>query len=197
MKKLFLLLVLAYPLISVAQHDDIYFVPTKKSANSEEQTTDRTASVVQNVEENSSSYFMDEDEYNRRYTSSSNVAPAEEYEYEEYVAEEKNPTRTYVLSDDEDYRYTTRLVRFHSPRSVLLSSPWYWDTIGYNNWTIYDNGLYWDIYPDDYYYYPSWSWGYHSPYYYNWGYWNGCGYYGYNYYWWHNHHHHHRPRRRV
>ena len=30
MKKLFLLLVLAYPLISVAQHDDIYFVPKKE-----------------------------------------------------------------------------------------------------------------------------------------------------------------------
>ena len=202
-----MIILLLAPVALLAQINDIYFVPTKKSAKSVEQTQTTEEDVVQNVEENSSSsYFMDEDEYNRRYTSSLNrVSADEEYEYEEspteYSNDSESVTRSYTISDNEDYKYSTRLVRFHSPGSTLLRSPWYWDVVysgGINNWTIYDDGIYWDIYTDDWYYYsPSWSWGYYSPYYrgwYNsWGYWNNHWYYGYNHCWGHHWHNHYYP----
>ena len=190
MRKLLTIVWLLAPLTLLAQINDIYFVPTKKSAKEEVQNVATTIIEQQIVEENSSMSLRDEDEYNRRYSSSYTVAPEQESDDYEYADEEQVVTRSYSISDDEDYKYASRLVRFHSPGRVLLSSPWYWDVVynsGYSNWTIYDDGTYWDIYTDDWFYRPSWSWSYYSPYYYAgcynpWGYWNGF---------WNHHYHNH------
>ena len=98
MKKLFLLLVLAYPLISVAQHDDIYFVPKKeKKTVVESKARDNSFVGLDDVEQ---SVYEDVDEV---YTTS------ESFDY-----------------SDDDFRYSTRIVRFRSPHT-LVGSTFYWD----------------------------------------------------------------------
>lgn len=173
MKKLFLLLVLAYPLISVAQHDDIYFVPKKeKKTVVESKARDNSFVGLDDVEQ---SVYEDVDEI---YTTS------ESFDY-----------------SDDDFRYSTRIVRFRSPHT-LVGSTLYWDLTynsGINDWMVYDDGYYLDIYPtysNPVYYYPRrshywWGWDnwYHHDFYWSHNYWhyNHC----YPTYHWNMHHHHH------
>ena len=88
--------------------------------------------------------------------------------------------------ENDDFRYSTRIVRFRSPRSAVSSSL-YWDltyNCGINDWLVYDDGYYLDIYPTYsnslyYYYRPS----------YNWWVWDHWYYHGYNWnynYWGHH-----------
>ena len=200
----FLLMMMLIPVGTMAQVDDLYYVPKKKQAQKEVKVTTSSnvvkvtpATVVTpqngtNVRVAKKSNIvngMDEDEYNRRsvptYTEEQEYAEEEVYEYSDEPAD--------------DYTYSSRIVRFHSPRrAVMLSSPLYWDVVynsGLNNWTIYDDGIYWDVYTDygyttyyssPWYYSPSWSlhWGHRWGLSFGWGYsswyWN-LGY----------HHHHH------
>ena len=173
MKKLFLLLVLAYPLISVAQHDDIYFVPKKeKKTVVESKARDNSFVGLDDVEQ---SVYEDVDEV---YTTS------ESFDY-----------------SDDDFRYSTRIVRFRSPHT-LVGSTFYWDLTynsGINDWMVYDDGYYLDIYPtysNPVYYYPRrshywWGWDnwYHHDFCWSHNYWhyNHC----YPTYHWNMHHHHH------
>lgn len=173
MKKLFLLLVLAYPLISVAQHDDIYFVPKKeKKTVVESKARDNSFVGLDDVEQ---SVYEDVDEV---YTTS------ESFDY-----------------SDDDFRYSTRIVRFRSPHT-LVGSTLYWDLTynsGINDWMVYDDGYYLDIYPtysNPVYYYPRRShywWGWDNWYHHdfcwshNYLHYNHC----YQTYHWNMHHHHH------
>ena len=173
MRKLFLLLVLAYPLISVAQHDDIYFVPKKeKKTVVESKARDNSFVGLDDVEQ---SVYEDVDEI---YTTS------ESFDY-----------------SDDDFRYSTRIVRFRSPHT-LVGSTLYWDLTynsGINDWMVYDDGYYLDIYPtysNPVYYYPRrshywWGWDnwYHHDFCWSHNYWhyNHC----YPTYHWNMHHHHH------
>ena len=173
MKKLFLLLVLAYPLLSVAQHDDIYFVPKKeKKTVVESKARDNSFVGLDDVEQ---SVYEDVDEV---YTTS------ESFDY-----------------SDDDFRYSTRIVRFRSPHT-LVGSTLYWDLTynsGINDWMVYDDGYYLDIYPtysNPMYYYPRrshywWGWDnwYHHDFCWSHNYWhyNHC----YPTYHWNMHHHHH------
>lgn len=166
MRKLFLLLVLVYPLVSFAQHDDIYFVPKKE----------KKVVVSVSARENS---FVGLDETEVAVCEYDDDEAVEEYYSDEYY--------------DEDYTYSTRIVRFRSPHR-LIGSDLYWDlryNCGINDWLLYDNGYYIDIYPtynNPMFYWsgtPYYMWGWnmtYNPYYYWDHYWGG-----YNHYW------HHRP----
>ena len=180
MKNFALLLLMLLPVGMYAQVDDMYFVPKKKAKT----TVVDNGSVTFSSQESFhvSGETMDVDAYNRRYSDGDN------YEYE------GDDVQYSDYSDDADYVYSSRIVRFHSPRRVMLSSPLYWDVVyigGGSNWVIYDDGIYWDYYPTySSWYYPSWSWSYSifSPYYYGWNsYWH---HHNYHYSWWHHNHYH-------
>lgn len=195
MKKLFTLIIGAsIAITSVAQEDDVYFVPTKKTK--ETQKTQDAPSYIydsnQSIEQNTfdydnwaeGQYFSDEeiDKYNRM-----NVSEESAVYDSVQLSEEK------YANESADGTYTSRLVRFHSPRlGVYVSSPYYVDY--YDLW-------YTPWYYDPFYYSPYWygyGWyrypwyGYHScwDWCYGWGPIWGCGYYP-NYWWGHHHHHHH------
>ncbi len=184
---------LALPIGMAAQVDDLYYVPTKKKAKKEikaapakteaviiDKTNNAGGTQITRLNNNGDRFVngRSEDEYNRR-------VPAGEYS-EEVISEEDT---TYIEegTGETDYTYSTRIVRFHSPRrSTILSSPLYWNVVyesEANNWTIYDDGVYWDVYPEYTYttmyshpwHYPSWSW--------NWNY--GYAYFGWHYSPWH------------
>ena len=87
MRKFVLLFVLAYPLVSMAQRNDIYFIPKK-------------AETIVILEDEDPCY---EDEY----------------------VEENYADDSYVY-DEDDFRYSTRIVRFRNTNSCL-GSPLYWD----------------------------------------------------------------------
>ena len=167
-----LLLSLVLSAVAYAQVDDIYFVPKKEKKVAVERTNDiyddyDTGVGIANT--------IDDDVYNRRVNVLEESVDDEEYEESD------------LFADEDEYEYSSRIVRFHSPHRVIVSSPWYWDVVytsGSNNWVIYDDGIYWDLYPSYYssWYYPHWSWSMS---------WCG-GYYGWHFgynNWWHHHHH--------
>ena len=162
MKNYLLLLVLACPLMSLAQHDDIYFVPKKE----------KKVIVASSAKDNS-------------FVGLGDTEQTVDYDVDEIY----NTDESYEYAD-EDFRYSTRIVRFRSPHTLIGSSI-YWDLTynsGINDWMVYDDGYYLDIYPTyngPVYYYPRMS-----NYWWGWNRWNHYDYcWDYNY-WWHGHHHH-------
>lgn len=177
-----LVMMLVVAIGAQAQVDDMYFVPKKKNVKTVEEDSSYSFETTQ---ERFTTPERDADEYNRRRSvSDTSDNYDEEYGDEEYT------------SDDEDteYLYSSRIVRFHNPHRVIVSSPWYWDVVytsGVDNWVVYDDGIYWEVYPTySSWYYPSWSWSYgwaHYPYY--WGpYTCWSGWYA-SPHWWHHHYH--------
>ena len=172
MKKFVLILMSVFPFVASAQFDDIYFVPEKE----------KKVVVASSAKDNA---FVDIDNYDQYL---------EEEIYDTYNVDDQ-----YEYYDDDDFRYSTRIIRFRSP-GTLLGSNLYWDlryNCGINDWLVYDNGYYLDIYPtyNNYYYWSYtpynsyWSWNtWHNPY----CHWNDY-YWGYNYhypsYHWSGHHH--------
>lgn len=222
MKKiaLFSLLMACLPFMTMAQNDDLYFIPKKKVEKKEKVTTSTTfpvktveaqplqpsivttepvspAVVVKDV----NGTMRDVDEYNRRYTSRDNT-----FSYENdtlYIEEKPYYERGEWVNGFEgspsDYDYAMRIIRFRNPRyAVSVSSPFYWDvmSLGYSwDWNVFDDGYYVYAFPT----YTNrlwWDWRYnyswHSPWYY--GNWYGWGFhYGSHWggHWGHPHHFHH------
>lgn len=194
------------PSVMYAQYDDdMYFTPsteqnsTQKSSTPAMRPSSSTYSSRRTVPAQVSVYNSNPrntDEYNRRgqgdssyagswqtsggYNSTDTTLTAE--------VENVNTDNGRDLDDEDDYYYSRRILRFHSPRvGIALSSPWYWDL-------VYDYGCYdylWDAYVyDPFYWNYGWSygwgwgpwsawygsiWGWHHPYawsYWGWG-WNG------------------------
>ncbi len=186
--KRFLTLILAIvPLLSMAQ-DDLYFTPSNKSKVKKE-TVDMKATAapverVKPVDYNSCS--RSDDEYNRRYSfggDSQNAGGA--YADDDsltYVKVDTVYVTDYDLEDPSlDYRYSRRLLRFHSPYSYsIIRNPYYWDLVyGYGAWDYLSDPFY-----DPWYWHYGWGygwswgpwdcwyggiWGYHHPY--HWSYW--------------------------
>lgn len=168
MKRLIILSLLFWPLLSMAQ-DDMYFVPSKKKAKAAEETVDLTpraeaakpaAVVVYNDSHRS------EDEYNRRYVGDGG------YVADSLRADSIAAYEDYEDDPEEDFRYSRRLVRFHSPRLYAIASPYYWDL-------YYAYGA-WDYLYDPY---DPWYWHYGWGYGWSWGPWD-CWYggiWGYTY----------------
>ena len=113
MKNLILLLMMLVPIGTFAQVDDMYFIPKKKGKSTVVVSDDSGSSQERFY---TGGQTMDVDAYNRRYNESDY-----ETDYESDVTEYDD-----YSDDDTDYIYSSRIVRFHSPRKVLLSSPWYW-----------------------------------------------------------------------
>ena len=168
MKKFILLSLFALPLVNVmAQDDDMYF--SSNMSGEVEEVNYNKPSDVRKSERRSNSFVYDksklavynnnsrdEDEYNRRYSFNTDYQTEGGADYS--MDYESNDTifNTDSISDDsEDFKYSRRILRFHSPRvAVALSSPYYWDLV--YDWGVYDY-LY-DAYYDPFFY--TWGWGY-------------------------------------
>ena len=212
------LMMACLPFLAMAQtNDDLYFIPKKKTEKKavggvpakvviekDKAPTTVYASpgstiVVKDAEGN----MRDLDEYNRRYTSRDNTFSVENDTLfvEEKPYNERGEWVNGFEGSQSDYEYAMRIVRFRNPRyAIPVSSPLYWDvvyTLPSWEWNVYDDGLYAYAFPT--FSNPLWwnwqfsySWGWHSPWYYN--SWYGPGYWGWHSpYWHHHHHHHHHP----
>ena len=153
MKKFFLFLLLVAPLAAWSQTDDLYFVPKKQKAQL----------VVKGAEE---VYFVGDNDY----VGDSAV---------DVVADGYYTNDIYDLTDE--YRYSTRIVRFQSPRR-LYGSSLFWDLhygSGFNDWYVYDDGYTINIVPT-----------FNNPLAYcNNSYWYGYGYNWWNWWNWDGHNH--------
>lgn len=194
MKRIYLFLALFLPIATIAQVNDIYFVPTKE----------KKVVVVKSSEVNS---FADIDD---------NYISEEKCDVDTIEADAVYFTNDLYDLYYDDYDYSTRIVRFRSP-ARLMGTGLYWDlryNSGINDWLVYDNGITIDIYPTSnnlFYYYagcgmmyynpsawhvhynaftPYWawrpSWYWHDFHWHN-NYWHSP--YWYNHHW-HNHHWH-------
>ncbi|MDO5074367.1 MAG: hypothetical protein Q4D66_00585, partial [Bacteroidales bacterium] len=118
MKHFALSLVALFSLSSTAMaQDDVYFVPSKKT------TQQHTAQQISSSSQRNKAFDYDDwaehrvaqrdiDDYNRRSKHSRRGAADS-------------------LQTDDEQSMTARIVRFRSPRGVLVSSPWY-DTYYYD-----------------------------------------------------------------
>lgn len=199
MKKLFLLLVLAnaLPLLTWAQDDDLYFVPSKVTQD--------------NSNDNTPAYYVGSDrkvdEYNRRgqFRSKYQMIGTDSVG-NDIISFGKGvgvyPDSSYVDTtfyysgsprlEDDDYAYTRYMSRwdgFYDPWFYRYWGPsrygWYggWYTSWYSPWY----GAWYDPWFDPWYYGYGWGWnGWYSPWYYGygwgypyWGGWYGGGYANY------------------
>lgn len=141
MKKLLLLSIAILPLLCTAQ-DDLYFVSkkAKKETVVRPDLRARTEKVAPADVVDYHSSRRDDDEYNRRYSiNESEAAPVDTVEA---------ATDDCIDDPEYDFRYSRRLVRFHSPRFYAAASPYYWDL--YYGWGAWDylyvtyDPWYWD-----------------------------------------------------
>ena len=147
---MFLLMAAAVTASAYAQDDDdMYFVPSRKVQKS----------VSVSDYGNSSSRSVDE--YNRRYdgyAGSWQTGGGQDVSDSLIAEYEITDSSAYDMDDADDYAYSRRILRFHSPRAgIIISSPYYWDL-------VYGYGVYDFIY-DSYWYDPffwdaGWRWGY-------------------------------------
>ena len=98
-----LLVSLASPFAAIAQVDDVYFVPSKKSE--EKVLVIKSTAEKYNISTASASQGRDVDEYNRRSTAYTDSP-------DEYIDENYNGDYSYEEGAYDDYSYSTRLV-FH------------------------------------------------------------------------------------
>ncbi len=174
-----LLLLGMLPLTSVAQDDDMYFVPTKENEAKEA----RSYGMPSNTYYSGSTRSVDE--YNRHLGSS--VMPIDSLGNDiiDFSAERGvYPDSTYQEGSSNDYQYTRRLSRFddYTPSDIYWegyrdgqwSSPWY-----YNSWYAwYDyDPWYWN-HPYYYGWYSPWHYGYYRPWRYGWYGYRGRYWYG-------------------
>ena len=194
MKKLLLISMLigAMPLAMMAQDDDLYFVPKKKTTKAE-QVTDKYGMPKDTYYSGSDRSV---DDYNRRYKNAPGVTVGDSAKSD--VVDFDAVKGVYPDSlNKEDYELTKKMSRFDDYDVTdnaafwegyykgrydwAWHSPWYYSRYG---WPWYDPwyGSYWGWYD------PWYSWGY--PYYgwYGWGYpyygWYGWGYPYYGWYGW-------------
>ncbi len=132
--------------------DDMYFTSSKKTAKTNAPVRTQSKSVTTIISDRApkievyNSNARSDDEYNRRYS------------YDNVPVQEEEVDTVYDINDEEnDYLYSRRILRFHSPTRIIVSSPYYWDL-------VYVNGIY------DYLYDPF----YYDPFYWNWGWGYGC-----------------------
>ncbi|MBP5375989.1 MAG: hypothetical protein J6Y38_06625 [Bacteroidaceae bacterium] len=178
MKRLLTLALILVPLLSMAQ-DDLYFTPSKKAKGTVQQQMTasmdaarkravasmdaRTETVTPPTVVDYHSNTRSEDEYNRRYVYGGDMQNAGGAYADDSLAASIDTLYGvqpgYDLNDPElDYRYSRRIVRFHSPRIYALTSPYYWDLYyGYGAWDyLYDP---WDPWYWHYGWSYGWSWG--------------------------------------
>lgn len=161
MKRLIILSLLFWPLLSMAQ-DDMYFVPSKKKAKADVERVDltpRAETVRPAAVEVYNDSRRSEDEYNRRFVN------VDGYMADTLQSDSSDTYSSYEDDPEADFRYSRRLVRFHSPRLYAIASPYYWDL-------CYSYGA-WDYLYDPF---DPWYWHYGWGYGWSWGPWDcWCG----------------------
>ena len=201
MNKILVSLILgALPLTMMAQDDDMYFVPSKKSSVST--TTVRNVRPAPTFDSGSSRSV---DEYNRRGGSYYEVLPTDSvgndiisFNGELGVYPDSNAVEDFALTREmsrwdgyepdpnayaEGYRDGRRdswsLYSWHSPWFYSSYYPWYDSSYWYWNdpWYYRRYGWYYSWYDPWYYdwYRPYGYYSYYGPYYYGGGYWRGGG----------------------
>lgn len=177
MKRFLTLAFILLPMLSMAQ-DDLYFTSSKKAKQAAQKATPnmraRTEVVTPPEVVDYHSSNRSEDEYNRRYVYSGDEQNAGGLYADSLQADITTVDGGYAgggsqydMDDPElDYRFSRRLVRFHSPRFYVYASPYYWD-------------LYYRYGAWDYLYepYDPWYWHYGWHYGWSWGPWD-CWYGG-------------------
>lgn len=173
MKRFVTFLMLAAPLLSYAQVDDIYFVPKKE----------KKVLVIKSSDE---SYFVDAEEY---VTDEGTVNVYSEGPTTVYVNEQSDESQDNVYYTDNlglflnsDFSYSSRIVRFRRPDWTLGFIHDY----SFNDWVIHDTGFSLDIYPTVsnplYWSAPRLSFGFYNR-------WNYSTYFNTGFYldncWWH------------
>ena len=159
MKKLILLSLLSFLFMNMAAQDDDMYFSNKIKGEVEEIETPSQVNARRNMYEYDKSKLAvyndncrDEDEYNRRYNG---VASYQTEGGAEYIENDSTVNTETQYDDADDYCYSRRILRFHSPRvGIALSSPYYWDL-------VYSYGIYdymFDAYYDPFFY--TWGWGY-------------------------------------
>ncbi len=176
-----LLMLGALPLQTVAQDDDMYFVPTKENKAKEAKSYGMPSDTYYSGSSRSV------DDYNRRIRSSVTPIDSAGNDIIEFSAVRGvYPDSAYQEVADDNYRYTRRMSRFdgYTPseaywdgyRDGRWSSPWRYSS--WYGWYDYDP-WYWD---SPWYYsswYSPWYYGYYRPWHHSW-----YGYYGsYRPYW--------------
>lgn len=162
MKRFLALILILFPLLSMAQ-DDLYFTSSKKVKEAAQKRVAasmnaRMETVVAPTVVDYHSNTRNEDEYNRRYVYDGQYSEDSLAARIDTVGIDDAQPR-YDMNDPElDYRYSRRLVRFHSPRLYALASPYYWDLYyGYGAWDyLYDP---WDPWYWHYGWSYGWTWG--------------------------------------
>lgn len=162
MKRFLALILILFPLLSMAQ-DDLYFTSSKKVKEAAQKRVAasmnaRMETVVAPTVVDYHSNTRNEDEYNRRYVYDGQYSEDSLAARIDTVGIDDAQPR-YDMNDPElDYRYSRRLVRFHSPRLYALASPYYWDLYyGYGAWDyLYDP---WDLWYWHYGWSYGWTWG--------------------------------------
>ena len=162
MKRFLALILILFPLLSMAQ-DDLYFTSSKKVKEAAQKRVAasmnaRMETVVAPTVVDYHSNTRSEDEYNRRYVYDGQYSEDSLAARIDTVGIDDAQPR-YDMNDPElDYRYSRRLVRFHSPRLYALASPYYWDLYyGYGAWDyLYDP---WDPWYWHYGWSYGWTWG--------------------------------------
>ncbi|MBP5776234.1 MAG: hypothetical protein J6W56_01675 [Prevotella sp.] len=190
MKKLLLISMLigAMPLSMLAQDDDLYFVPKKKSVE-KSVVEDNVSQPVVTYTDNSRSI----DEYNRRMKSSYQVIDGDTTKCDSLKSDiidftaEKGVYPDSVKEESEDFEITKKLSRFDD--YSLADNAAFWagyqaglDTWGWHSpWYYSRYGWYGGWYDPWYspYYYSSWRYGWYDPWYYSYYGWYDPWYYGY------------------
>ena len=185
MKRLLTLALVLLPLFGMAQ-DDLYFTSSKKAKEAAQKRSTslraRTETVAPPSIVDYHSNQRSDDDYNRRYIQTGEYQTSGGAVLDDSLSARIDSVESdyYDMNDPElDYRFSRRIVRFHSPRYYALTSPYYWDL--YYGWGAWDY-LY-DPY-DPWYWHYGWGygwawgpwdcwygsiWGWHHPY--AWTYW--------------------------
>ena len=189
MKKLMMsvLLLGVLPFTTMAQDDDMYFVPSKES---------KAQDAYQYVMPSKTYYSGSSrttDEYNRRMIGAVPSDSVGNDIIDFSAVRGVYPDSVAPAEQSEDYQLTRRMSRFddYTPtqaywdgyRDGRWSSPWYHNSLYYNSWYSWYDYDYW--YWNSPWYYSGYGWtspyyyGWYSPWYYSYGYPWSYGYYGY------------------
>ena len=186
MKKLMMsvLLLGVLPFTTMAQDDDMYFVPSKESKAQDAYQHGMPSRTYYSGSSRST------DEYNRRMIGAVPSDSVGNDIIDFSAVRGVYPDSVAPAEQSEDYQLTRRMSRFddYTPtqaywdgyRDGRWSSPWYHNSLYYNSWYSWYDPWYYDSwrYWNDPFYYSSWySWRY--PYYYSWYSPRYYGYYGY------------------
>ena len=198
MKRLLLISMITglLPLSMVAQDDDLYFVPKKKSA---EKVTDNYG-IPSSVYYSGSDRSIDE--YNRRVKSSVEMIGNDSTLNDTISFSAEKGVYPNDSISDEDFKLTKKMSRFDDYRisdnaafwagyeagryDWAWHSPWYYTRYGWYDPWYYGRWRWYDPWYYGYGWYSPWYSSWYSPYYYGWydPWYYGYGWYGPHYYGW-------------